>query len=97
MTPDFAEWLLSTYPEAERAGRVFKLLDLRAKTPLPPHRPRFGGSHWLIEHRWIIVGRKKTGLIRSLQLNRRRAARLTDFVGGVGDLTHRSLKTAAIQ
>jgi hypothetical protein len=25
MTPDFAQWLLATFPEAERVGRVFKL------------------------------------------------------------------------
>jgi integrase len=34
MTPDFAEWLLSTYPEAERTGKVFKLLDQRTRLPL---------------------------------------------------------------
>jgi integrase len=29
MTPDFAEWVLSTTPESERAGRVFRLPDHR--------------------------------------------------------------------
>jgi integrase len=27
MTPDFAEWLLSTFPEAQRVGKVFKLTN----------------------------------------------------------------------
>ncbi len=35
MTPDFAEWLLTT-PEAERVGRVFKLVSLRGGRPLEP-------------------------------------------------------------
>ncbi|MCC6126006.1 MAG: site-specific integrase [Pirellulales bacterium] len=35
MTPDFAEWLQATYPEAERVGRVFKLTD-DAGIPLEP-------------------------------------------------------------
>jgi integrase len=38
MTPDFSEWLLATFPEDERTGRVFNLLDLRTGQPLAPHR-----------------------------------------------------------
>jgi integrase len=34
MTPDFAEWLLSTFPEAERRGLVFKLASLRDGQPI---------------------------------------------------------------
>jgi integrase len=37
MTPDFAEWLLTT-PEAERAGRVFKLNGLQTGKPITPKR-----------------------------------------------------------
>ena len=29
MTPDFADWLLKTFPEAERVGKVFKLTTTR--------------------------------------------------------------------
>ncbi len=38
MTPDFAEWLLSTYPEAERVGKVFRLTDQRTHLPLTAHQ-----------------------------------------------------------
>jgi len=34
MTPDFAEWLLATFPESERTGRVFKLPRLRGGRPI---------------------------------------------------------------
>lgn len=34
MTPDFAEWLLASYPEAERIGKVFRLIDQRTNVPL---------------------------------------------------------------
>ena len=38
MTPDFAEWLLATFPEADRSGLVFRLID--QKTHLPITAPR---------------------------------------------------------
>jgi integrase len=38
LTPDFSEWLLATYPETHRTGRVFRLLDQRTGQPLAPHR-----------------------------------------------------------
>jgi len=34
MTPDFAEWLLATFPEHERHGRVFKLVGLQRGGPI---------------------------------------------------------------
>lgn len=34
LTPDFAEWLLDTFPEAERVGLVFKLPRLRDGEPI---------------------------------------------------------------
>ncbi|MBN2577647.1 MAG: tyrosine-type recombinase/integrase [Pirellulales bacterium] len=34
MAPDFAQWLLETFPEAERAGRVFRMPCLRGGGPL---------------------------------------------------------------
>jgi integrase len=37
MTPDFAQWLLTT-PEAERVGPVFKLTDVRNGQPLTKHQ-----------------------------------------------------------
>ena len=33
-TPDFCEWLLTTFPESERHGRVFKVVDLKTGKPL---------------------------------------------------------------
>ena len=36
MTPDFAEWLLSTFPEAERVGKVFKLTTTRRRQIVVP-------------------------------------------------------------
>jgi integrase len=33
-TPDFCEWVLTTFPAAERTGRVFKLTDPRTGKPL---------------------------------------------------------------
>ena len=38
MTPDFAQWLLESTPEAERVGRVFPLRDARTGKPIAPHR-----------------------------------------------------------
>jgi integrase len=37
LTPDFAEWLLAAFPEAERVGRVFKVRSRRDGQPLPSH------------------------------------------------------------
>jgi integrase len=34
MTPDFARWLLDTFPEGERVGRVFKLMNPRNARPV---------------------------------------------------------------
>ncbi len=36
MTPDFAEWLLKTFPEAERVGNVFKLTTTRGGDSFVP-------------------------------------------------------------
>jgi len=38
MTPDFAEWLVAAFPEAERTGLVFRLLDQRTHQPLTVHQ-----------------------------------------------------------
>jgi len=38
MTPDFVQWLLATFPEAERIGRVFRLVSLRTGQPLTVHQ-----------------------------------------------------------
>jgi integrase len=38
MTPDFCHWLKATFPEAERAGRVFKLDGLKTGKPITPQR-----------------------------------------------------------
>ena len=35
MTPDFAEWLQSTFPEAERTGRVFGMVGLDGEPSTP--------------------------------------------------------------
>jgi integrase len=36
MTPDFAEWLLATFPGAQRVGKVFKLPNAEGE-PFKPH------------------------------------------------------------
>ena len=36
MTPDFADWLLKTFPEAERVGKVFKLTTTPRRQSLCP-------------------------------------------------------------
>ena len=38
MTPDFGEWLLATFPEGDRHGRVFKLNCVKTGVPLLHHR-----------------------------------------------------------
>ncbi|MCC6126949.1 MAG: site-specific integrase, partial [Pirellulales bacterium] len=38
MTPDFAEWLQTTFSEGERQGRVFKLNGLQTGSPITPKR-----------------------------------------------------------
>jgi integrase len=38
LTPDFAEWLLATFPESERSGPVFKLPSLIDAQPLAAGR-----------------------------------------------------------
>lgn len=37
-TPDFCQWVLSTFPEGQRAGRVFKLADPGTGKPIDAHR-----------------------------------------------------------
>ena len=43
MTPDFAQWLQQTFPEAERIGKVFNL-DLLKDPPADSVQTRLGGS-----------------------------------------------------
>ena len=38
MTPDFAEWLQATFPEAQRVGRVFKIEGLFTGEQMTPRR-----------------------------------------------------------
>jgi integrase len=38
MTPDFAQWLLETFPESDRHGRVFKIDGLQSGKPITPGR-----------------------------------------------------------
>jgi integrase len=38
LCPDFCQWLLQTFPESERQGRVLKLSDTRTGKPMNPTR-----------------------------------------------------------
>ncbi len=59
MTPDFAEWLLATFPEADRSGLVFRLID--QKTHLPITAPEVGRLVSRIGRKAGVVTNKAEG------------------------------------
>jgi len=63
MTPDFAEWLLNTFPESERQGPVFKVFASRTGEPMTENQ--IGRTISRIGHKAGVVVNRDAGKFAS--------------------------------
>jgi integrase len=83
VTPDFAEWLLGAFPEGERTGRVFKLLDLRTDRPKPVDAHYVGVIVGMIGRKAGVVTSKAGGKVKYAGLHDLRRAFCTRWASRV--------------
>ena len=67
LTPDFAEWLLATFPEGQRHGRVFKLNGYGSGAPIAPHR---------VGELVVKIGRRAAVVVATVEKKVRRDGKL---------------------